>query len=85
MEIVKYKKIIKRAELMGLITQDDDYESILMDIASADLQFHLKLEAWFDADKYNFIHDFCGIQNNIVRDKFPAIDFNGFLPRFAGA
>lgn len=33
---------------------------------------------------FDFAHDFIGIQKNIVREHFPAVDFGNFVPRFAG-
>lgn len=66
---------------MGII-QGDRIDA-LMDIESADMVFHLKLDELLKADDLNFKHDFCGIQNNI-RGTFPARDFGLFVPRFAG-
>ena len=56
----------------------------LMDIESADQKFNLRLDDLLEANDFNFAHDFIGIQNNIERDGFPAIDFGLFVPRFAG-
>lgn len=78
---LKYVEICERAEKLGICNRDR-MES-LMDIESADRKFHLRLEEWLKADDFNFTHDFNGIQNNIVRDSFPATDFNLFVPRFA--
>ena len=77
-----YAKICKRAEDAG-ITQSDRMGA-MMDVESADEKFNLRLEEWLKADDFNFAHDFCGIQNNIVRTGFPATEFGMFVPRFAG-
>lgn len=79
---MKYVKIAERAESEGLYT--GDRLNLLMDIESADKTFHLRLDDWLNADKFNFAHDLCGIMQNIVRDEFPAKDFGYFVPRFAG-
>lgn len=78
----KYVEICKRAEKMG-IEQGDRMDAI-MDIESADKKFNLRLDEWIVADDFNFAHDFCGIQNNVRRDSFPATDFGLFVPRYAG-
>lgn len=78
----KYVKICERAESLGITT--GDRTNSLMDIESADLKFNLRLDDWLNADEFNFVYDFCGIQNHIVGDDFPATDFNHFVPRFAG-
>lgn len=58
--------------------------SAMMDVESADKKFNMRLDDWLNADDFNFAHDYCGIQNNINRNEFPATDFGYFLPRFAG-
>lgn len=78
---VKYVQICDRVEKMGF---DIDRVNVLMDIKSADVKFNLRLDDWLGADDFNFIHDFYGIQNTIVRDVFPATDFGFFVPRFSG-
>lgn len=78
----KYAKIMARATAMGLMRKNDAADR-MMDIESADLKFDIRLDDWFNADNFNFAHDFLGIKNNIVRDDFPAVDFNNFIPRFA--
>lgn len=80
----KYNAIIKRARSMELVGKDEDDESTLMDLESADHTFHLRLEEFLNADDFNFAHDFLGIGNNIVRDRYPSENFGGFLPRFSG-
>ena len=77
-----YAKICERAEAAG-ITQSDRMGA-MMDVESADKKFNLRLEEWLKADDFNFAHDFCGIQNNIIRSEFPATEFGLFVPRFAG-
>lgn len=79
---LKYVEICERAEKLGIC--NSDRIEMLMDIESADRKFHLRLDDWLDADEFNFVHDFYGIQNNIIRDDFPAIEFGFFVPRFAG-
>lgn len=79
--LLKYVEICEKAEKLGIC--NSDRTGALMDIKSADQKFHLRLNDWMNADDFNFAHDFCGIQNNIVRDSFPATDFGLFIPRFA--
>lgn len=79
----KYVDIIVRATLMGLMEINEDTER-MMDIESADLKFHLRLDDWLKADDFNFAHDFFGIRDNIVRNEFPSKDFGFFIPRYAG-
>jgi len=78
----KYVKIAERAEKSGMYVMDR--LSVLMDIESADLRFNIRLDDWLNADDENFFHDFTGIVTNIERTKFPATEFNLFVPRFAG-
>lgn len=78
----KYVEICERAVKEGI--NKGDRMSSMMDIESADTKFGLRLDEWLKADEFNFAHDYCGIQNNIVRDDFPATDFGLFVPRFAG-
>lgn len=79
----KYVLICERAEKTKI--RKGDRTGALMDIESADEEFNLRLDDWLKADDFNFAHDFCGIQNCIVRASFPATDFGLFVPRFAGA
>ena len=67
---------------MGLEFNDDRLAA-MMDIESADRKFNLRLEEWLKADDLNFIHDWAGIRDSILRNHFPATDFRGFVPRFA--
>lgn len=77
----KYAAIIQRAKEEGLHVNDK--LSVLMDIESADRKFNIRLDEWLQADLFNFTHDFYGIIDHIVRDQFPATNFEGFIPRFA--
>lgn len=79
---LKYIGICERAEKLGI--GRGDRMNALMDIESADKRFNLRLDDWLKADDLNFAHDFNGIQNNIVREVFPATDFGLFVPRYAG-
>lgn len=78
----KYVEICKRAEQMGICR--GDRTTALMDVESADVAFCLRLDEWLAAEPFDFAHDFCGIQSNIVRDRFPSVDFGLFVPRFSG-
>lgn len=78
----KYASICARAKAMGIMR--GDVVGALMDMESADKKFNLRLDDFLEADNFNFAHDFVGIQNNIVREHFPATDFGYFVPRFAG-
>ena len=77
----KYAAIIQRAKEEGLHVNDK--LSVLMYIESADRKFNIRLDEWLQADLFNFTHDFYGIIDHIVRDQFPATNFEGFIPRFA--
>lgn len=79
----KYVEACERAERLGI--RQGDWIGAMMDVESADKKFNLRLDDWIKADDFNFAHDFCGIQNNIHRENFPATDFGFFVPRFAGA
>ena len=68
-KMAKYVKICERAEKLQL--HPGERIDALMD-------------DWLKADDFNFMHDFYGIRDNIVRDEFPATDFGLFIPRFAG-
>lgn len=78
----KYGAICARAKAMGIMK--GDAIGAIMDIDSADQRFNLRLDEFLEADDFNFAHDFIGIQENIVRESFPATDFGCFVPRFAG-
>ena len=76
----KIVKIVERSEKMGI--GFGDRTDRLMDIDYADKQFTLRLDEFLNADDFNFVHDFCGIQNHMDREKCECVDF--FVPRFAG-
>lgn len=78
----KYGAICARAKAMGIMK--GDAIGAIMDIDSADQRFNLRLDEFLEADDFNFAHDFIGIQENIVRGRFPATNFGYFVPRFAG-
>lgn len=80
-KFLMYVKVAERAEEMGLY--HGERHTLLMDLESADLMFSLRLEDLLNADDLNFAHDIVGIVNNINRSKFPAEDFNLFVPRYA--
>lgn len=77
--------ILNRAEKMGLFRCERI--SHLMDIEVACKVFKINLKRWVEADDENFCHDFCGIYENINRDKafLGCKDsvFNCFVPRYA--
>ena len=80
----RYADIMCRATVMGLMSEEEAVDR-MMDIESADRKFNLRLDDWFNADDFNFAHDFIGIRDNINRENgFPATDFGFFVPRFAG-
>lgn len=80
---MKYVAICQRAEYMGISKSHRVAE--LMDVESADLRFHMRLDEWLKANDLDFAHDFIGIYDNIKRDgSFPVTDFGCFVPRFAG-
>lgn len=72
-------KIITRAEKMG-ITLGKRITHFL-DVDNASKQFNMDLDAWLNADDFNFGHDFIGIYNNINRVTKKVE--NCFVPRFA--
>lgn len=78
----KYGAICARAKAIGIM-KGEPIEAI-MDIDSADRKFNLRLDDFLKANDFDFAHDFIGIQKNIVREHFPAVDFGNFVPRFAG-
>ena len=80
-KFMMYVKIAQRAEGMGIYT--GERSTLLMDIESADNAFNMRLEDLLNADDGNFAHDIVGIVNNIDRSKFPATDFNLFVPRYS--
>lgn len=82
-KLEKYNKIIRRAIEEGIEVKS--VMTAMMDVESADLKFGMRLDEWLKADRFDFVHDFIGIQQYINRAAgHPAKDFNGFVPRFAG-
>ena len=77
----KYLQIIKRAEHDGIFT--GSIISALRDIESVDKIFNLSLDEWLNADFFDFTNDFIGILDNIKRNRYPAMDFGYFVPRFS--
>ena len=77
--ILKLAEIAQRAEQLG-ISRSDRLTTVL-DIDLADKHWHLRLDAWLNADDFNFVHDFVGIQNHINRET-KSFD-NRFVPRYA--
>ena len=77
-----YVKIAERAEELGIY--HGERLTLIMDIESADKYFNMRLEDWLNADNFNFAHDLVGIVNHVDRNNYPAVEFNRFLPRFAG-
>lgn len=77
----KYVLIAQRA--IDEKIYDGNKLKLLMDIESADVIFHLRLDEWLDANELDFAHDLLGIVNNIRRGRFPAVNFGSFVPRFS--
>lgn len=59
-----------------------DRVTIMMDIDNADKQFNLRLDDFLNAEPFDFMHDVCGIVQNIDRETGKI--GNLFVPRFAG-
>lgn len=72
-------KICDRAESLGI--RKGSRLTATMDVNLAADHFNMKLSEWLNADDFNFIHDFVGIQNHI--DRVTKTFDNRFLPRFA--
>lgn len=83
-EIETIMKIIDRANDLGIIADDMDNLTLLMDIEAANKKFNLDLNSWLNTpDMGDFMHDFEGIENNIDRTLgFENTQFNDFIPRF---
>ena len=74
--------IYTRAKTLGLVV--DSKISHMMDISSAIELFDIDLDAWLEADDFNFAHDFVGIYNSIKRNEHDKEKMFGyFVPRFA--
>ena len=69
----------KRAESMNLLMFDRI--SLIMDLECVNQEFNLRLSDLLNADKFNFAHDICGIQNNLNRNTKQLE--NLFVPRFS--
>ena len=70
--------ITKRAQRMGISRGSQATQ--FMDIEAAHRQFNLRLKDWLEADDFNFVHDFIGIQSHMNRETGKVE--NHFLPRF---
>lgn len=82
-KLEKYNKIVRRAVEEGIAVKS--IMTAMMDVESADMKFDMRLDEWLKASQHDFVHDFLGIQRHINREaEYPATDFNGFVPRFAG-
>ena len=56
--------------------------SRLMDLASADIVFNMRLDDLMNADDENFYHDVLGLWEHSNRETYPCT-FGTFVPRFA--
>lgn len=83
-QIETIMKIIDRADSLGLIENDIDNLTLLMDIEAANKKFNLDLNSWLNTpDTADFMNDFEGIENNIDGTLgFENTQFNDFIPRF---
>ena len=73
-------RIVDRADQMEIGI--GDRMTRVMDIENAHKQFGLRLEDFLNAEPFDFVHDFVGIQAHIDRRTGTVGDF--FLPRFTG-
>ncbi len=84
---LKCVKICNRAEeKLGKDFLDTRYgirSSRMMDLASADEVFNLRLDELLKADDENFFHDVLGLWKESNRETYPCT-FGLFVPRFAG-
>lgn len=78
-QMIKTLEICTRAEQLGLT--NGALINHMMDIDHACEIFDIDLEAWLNADDFNFAHDFVGIYNNFNR-KTCKME-NCFVPRFS--
>lgn len=85
-DIKKYIAICERAEKqLGKELLNNTYGSRIsrmMDIESADMEFHLRLDELLKADDEDFYHDVLGIWRESDRTEFPCT-FGFFVPRYA--
>lgn len=72
-------KIVDRAEKLNI--RKGTRITAILDVDLADKKWNLRLEDWLNADDFNFVHDFIGIQNHI--DRLTKTFSDRFLPRFA--
>ena len=72
-------QICNRAKTIGFL-RDDLFMNAMMDLESAYLHFNLDLPKLLNCNIDDFIHDYCGIVANIVRDEFPSTNFGDFKP-----
>lgn len=75
----KILAIVKRAQALNIAEYNQFTQ--FMDIDAAFNQFELRLDDMLNADDYEFMHDFEGIQNHINRKTGK---IKGFVPRFSG-
>ena len=85
MDLIKKKedldiivKIAERADKKGILVFDR--LSLMMDLGCANEEFHLRLEDLLNASDGDFVHDVCGIMNNLNRETKKMGNF--FTPRF---
>lgn len=89
--MIKWNKAtIEDYELAGKIARraakelgkNIDYKTIVMDVVAAHISgCRLKLKDLLKADRFNFLHDICGINENLDRETGDLL--NCFLPRYA--
>lgn len=70
-------KIIVRAKKVGL---EVDRMTSFIDLDFCVDKYNLDVKGLLNADDFNFIHDFCGIRDNLDRRNKTLVDF---LPRFS--
>lgn len=77
-DYVLIDKIVNRARELGIQCSK---LNLMMDITTAYNNIPLKLEEWFNADNFDFLHDVIGIINNLNRGTLKLENY--FLPRYA--
>ncbi len=70
--------IVDRARSLGI---QRSKLNLMMDISATQENCPMKLQEWFNADDFDFLHDVVGIVNNLNRKTFKLE--NCFLPRYA--
>lgn len=78
LELATILAIAQRAQKMNILRVTK--LTLLMDLENVNKMFGLRLEDLLRADKLNFAHDVCGIQENMDRKNKKLND--RFLPRF---